>query len=659
MATISGVQGYWQVDLIVTETSRSSVTNTSTASWELWIRRTYASDYPMYGTPTINISISGKTAYSGSQYFALSSVTQNGVKLLSGTVTGIEHYNDGNIISNNASFTWTGSGFSPNNVSGSGTYETTKIPRYASVSQSLFDRSTKTITVKWTSDSTCDYVWYSKDGGSWVAVGSVNATSGTYVIPSLSENTTYSIKTRVRRKDSQLTTDSSASSWRTYTYAKLSTAPNFNDENNPTITYTNELGNGATSVQACIAKADGAGIGVAYRDIPKTGTSYTFNLTETERTSLRNAVLNGSNTLTVRFYIRTTVDNTDYYSFLERTLTIVNANPTFSNFEFSSDDRTYALTGSRNSAIANYTNVTITISDSNKASPKKGASIVRYNSSAGTSSGVSSNVNYPVSYMLNKVNSSIITTVATDNRGLSNTNTVQKTIANYVNYSPMTYQPMTATRTGNVGTQTTIAMTGTIDLVDFGDVTNEIENAKYYYKEASSSGGFTEGASTLNVNLTQKSGTIYNYSINQAVQGDLGGEGFDHKAYIIKIVLSDELSSVESSVTLASGEPAIDVYKNRVALGMPYNESNPAKVQLNEMTITKFTSMGNLDNFKSYCVSEAPIGITIYHLSFNGSMSCAILEKANSNYLSFIHFSYGINAKQYRYFDGTWYDYQL
>lgn len=133
MATISGTQGYWQVDLIVNEKSTSTSNNTSSASWELWIRRTYASDFPMYGSPTINIAISGKTAYSGTPYFSLSSITQNGVKLLEGTVNDIVHNDDGTIKNNTASFTWSGSGFSPNSISASGTYSTSTIPRASEI----------------------------------------------------------------------------------------------------------------------------------------------------------------------------------------------------------------------------------------------------------------------------------------------------------------------------------------------------------------------------------------------------------------------------------------------------------------------------------------------------------------------------------------------
>ena len=88
---------------------------------------------------------------------------------------------------------------------------------YPSVSQSLASKTGSSITMNWSSNSTCDYVWYSKDNGStWMAVGAVSATSGSYTITGLSANTAYQIKTRLRRKDSQLTADSSALSVTTY-----------------------------------------------------------------------------------------------------------------------------------------------------------------------------------------------------------------------------------------------------------------------------------------------------------------------------------------------------------------------------------------------------------------------------------------------------------
>jgi hypothetical protein len=69
-------------------------------------------------------------------------------------------------------------------------------------------------------------------------------------------------------------------------YATITYAPNFNDESNPTIKYNNPAGKTVTSLQACIS-LDGSKADVSYRNIPKKGTSYTFDLTDEERNVLR------------------------------------------------------------------------------------------------------------------------------------------------------------------------------------------------------------------------------------------------------------------------------------------------------------------------------------------------------------------------------------
>jgi hypothetical protein len=135
-------------------------------------------------------------------------------------------------------------------ITASGTMVLDNIPRYATSNQSLNSKTETTITMDWSSDSTIDYIWYSTDWGTtWKAVGSVNAKSGTYTIskPSnsdnnLSANTTYNIITRVRRKDSQLTTNSSKLSVTTYDYPSCTSAPNFTIGNKLTLNFYNPLG---------------------------------------------------------------------------------------------------------------------------------------------------------------------------------------------------------------------------------------------------------------------------------------------------------------------------------------------------------------------------------------------------------------------------------
>ena len=64
--------------------------------------------------------------------------------------------------------------------------------------------------------------------------------------------------------------------------ANLTSAEDFNDESNPTIKYTNSAGNSVSSLQACIS-LNGSRDDVPYRDVSKTGSSYTFSLSEAER----------------------------------------------------------------------------------------------------------------------------------------------------------------------------------------------------------------------------------------------------------------------------------------------------------------------------------------------------------------------------------------
>lgn len=123
----------------------------------------------------------------------------------------------------------------------SSTIALTKIARYTSVSQSLNSKTETKIIMNWSTTDVVDYIWYSiNNGQSWVGVGSTNATSGQYIISGLSPNTTYNVKTRARRKDSQLNSDySSYSSITTYDYPKITSAPDFIIGNENTITFTN------------------------------------------------------------------------------------------------------------------------------------------------------------------------------------------------------------------------------------------------------------------------------------------------------------------------------------------------------------------------------------------------------------------------------------
>lgn len=192
--------------------------------------------------------------------------------------------------------------------------------------------------------------------------------------------------------------------------ATITAAPNFSDEENPTITYNNPTGNTATTLQACISLT-GAADDIAYRDISKTGTSYTFNLTEAERNVLRNATLSGSNTRTVSFYVKTIVGGTTYYSSVAKTLTIVNATPSISPTVYDVDATTVALTKNSDVFIRGYSDLQYQMT----ATPKKGASISSYAVTCGSKSANTATGTFT------DANADKVVLTATDNRGLTGT----------------------------------------------------------------------------------------------------------------------------------------------------------------------------------------------------------------------------------------------
>lgn len=141
--------------------------------------------------------------------------------------------------------------------------------------------------------------------------------------------------------------------------ATITSAPNFTDIQNPTIQYSNPAGSNVSSLQACISLT-GSTDDIAYRDISKTGTNYTFNLTDTERNVLRQATTT-SNTRTVYFYVRTIISGNTLYSSQAVTLSIIDANPTFRVIYLDTNSTTTAITNNNKQIIQNKSYLVINI----------------------------------------------------------------------------------------------------------------------------------------------------------------------------------------------------------------------------------------------------------------------------------------------------------
>ena len=459
----------------------------------------------------------------------------------------------------------------------SGYFELEKIGRYTTVYNSERLRTINSISINWSTTEARDHTQYSLNGAPWTDahdnVASDNK-SGYYTISGLYPNTLYTIRTRCKRTDSQLWSEATSTlAITTYDYAKILSATDFTDEENPTITYSNPFGNNVGSIKACISLT-GSAIDVPYREISKTGTNYTFYLTESERNVLRKAAK--TNTLNVLFYIETDYNNNSYYSSMKKTMMIVNANPTFIDFKFvNSDNKTSLLTGDEKAIIKGETNIYAYVPTGMKAIAKKYASMNKYRLEIG-----SQTIEAPysdtseVGITLNNVNSDTITMYAIDSRG--NNTMKQLWASKFINYFPPQITYIEAIRTDSVKEETTLKFNGIFWNGNFGARNNVVETCHYRYRLAGTSKW--KG----NIEITDISVSGNSFSCSTKISGDLGAKGFDiNNSYEINVDLWDWIhNAVSPTFVLGPGKPALAIYKNKVAIGGKYETAKGGDFQM-------------------------------------------------------------------------------
>ena len=327
-------------------------------------------------------------------------------------------------------------------------------------------------------------------GGSWVTVAtlkfnSTHAANGSNYVYISSACSMKSGSGSASLSEAKLTLDT------IYRGATISSAPNFNDEENPTITYSNPSGSNTTLLQACISLT-GSTDDIAYRDLDISGTSYTFELTEEERNILRNATLDGSASRKVRFYVKSTVAGYNYSKNLEKTFTVINADPDLSAFLLDTNEKTVALTGdSLASLIKGYSNVSYEMS----AKGLKGASIVSYSAVNG------SNTLTTDSGTFNGANDATFKLSATDNRGLTTTREFTLNMIDY--FKPTCSQEATIEMSGETSAKIIINVNGEWSSKHFGAVHNSLR-VECRYKAGNGSWSAWEGADYISDNNTYK-----------------------------------------------------------------------------------------------------------------------------------------------------------
>lgn len=233
--------------------------------------------------------------------------------------------------------------------------------------------------------------------------------------------------------------------------ATIISAPNFTDEVNPTITYSNSAGNQVSLLQACISLT-GSTDDIPYRNIPITGSSYTFNLTTTEKNRLLNATSGKSRT--VYFYIKTVIGGSTIYNSKAVTFSVANANPIISSIAYQDTNSTItSITGNNQWIVRNKSTLQITLGG---LMAYKGATlssaVVNINGNPYSFSGITGSSVASVSLNVGTLNisSNITATITlTDSRGFVSNYSKEIIILNYQD----PYSTITLARLNNFYTQ--------------------------------------------------------------------------------------------------------------------------------------------------------------------------------------------------------------
>ena len=373
--------------------------------------------------------------------------------------------------------------------------------------------------------------------------------------------------------------------------ATLTSAPNFTDEGNPTISYTNPAGNSVASLNACIAI--GGDILIPYRSMSKTGTSYTFNFTEAERKLLRQACT--GKTLAVNFYVTTKIGDSTFYSIIGKTLSIVNGNPTFTESQISYEDINEAVTDITKNPlqiVQNHSKLAVTVEKN--ATANKEATISKYDI---TVNGVTKTITKIGTVDFGKINTAsnteIVVTV-TDSRG--NTTTVKKTVTVLAWALPVF--TVSLERQNNYEDKTFLTVDASISSV------NGKNTMKIWYEYAERDGIYSQPIEIANR-------TKYTLELDK------------NKAYDFNIVVEDafDYSSNQYVVNKGKFPLFIDTQKNAVGINDFPAEGEALRVAEGVANFIDGVQIGG-NNMPDFVVEQGVSGIWIYRKWASGIAEC-------------------------------------
>lgn len=348
------------------------------------------------------------------------------------------------------------------------------------------------------------------------------------------------------KKVGSITASGSISLDRIARNATIVAANDFTDETNPTLSYSNP------SPFSCDVSIEFAGGSITRAGaIDGASGSYTMQLTDAERGTLRNASKN-SPTLKVTYALKTTIDGTACYSRADRKMNVVNAAPELGAVSYEDTNAaTAAVTGNKSRIVQNHSTLTVKVPT---AAAKKGATIASYTIAFG---GVTKTVTAAGAVSLGAVDvsySQALTVTATDSRGFTASQSVQVTVDDYS------------------------APTAVIDLHrlnNFEPTTYITAHARYSY---------LNGKNAVSISAKSKKVSDSSYGtpikLKDSIQSTVTCDR--DSAYDFVVTVADRLESTEYNLTLGKGIPSFFIDTEKSSVGVNCLPTQSDALQLGE-----------------------------------------------------------------------------
>lgn len=331
--------------------------------------------------------------------------------------------------------------------------------------------------------------------------------------------------------------------------ATITSATDSTDTGTPSLAYSNA---GGFTADAYLEFAPvGSGTQIMRRNAitGKSGT-YTFDLTDAERETLRAACTGVS--MPVRYALRTFIGGKEYYSTLDRTMSMSDAAPILGAVSYADGNATTAaITGDAKVIVQKQSDLQVTFG---AATAQKGATIAEYSA---TFAGVTKTATSAVALDLGKVDVSSdmpLVFSVTDSRGLKTSTTLTVKVEPWLEPTPT----VALARKNNFEPETHITATAWYAALDGK---NEVSISAKYRKAGSS-----DAWSTV--------------ALANAVESTVTCER-DY-AYEWQITTADKLGSTTQSLTLGRGIPTFFIDTAKSSVGVNCFPASNGVLQLGE-----------------------------------------------------------------------------